>query len=513
MIAQNTQNTVNLKSPEDIQRLIETARRNDLLAEEEARALLQEVTKEGGAVHRDQLLSTIQSAKEAKIAYESEMIRGIEEGEITTADLEEGMKYFRKSDVHTKKNVFAASTRSRIEYAKNQRKKYSEQIEENKNLWSPKERDEMKLAFKKMNAAERNKEMEALEKRIEKREKDQEYFEELVTHELMDSSDGRRVKFANLSTAERKIEIQKMEKTIEGREKVQKEIRVHTEASKELCEEGDYEKAAEHCEAALDVIKKSGMMHIDWFLDRFEKITTITAWLENKNSKNNEEKDAHEKMKIQGELVENETKEIQKGEEDKQEDGISDERREELMEMVIKAFVNSKKASAATVNAFIHATDSMEMKERQDEVDEKDNLISEDHEEEEDAVLCIESNSDAMMSEKVNAIAYDRNVNTRDFAIVDSDEKVLDIYTSDRQVNKNITRVLQDIVNHLPVSGSEKAYLRQAIVNIKKNNLGRLIRDLTWGMDDYEAASGERFQINKANFAKNYVADAMEDAA
>ncbi len=512
MTTQNTQNIASQQSPEDIQKLIETAKINDLLAEDEARKFLQEAGKDSGAVHRDQLLSAIRSAKEAKMAYESEMIRGIEAGEITTADLEEGMKYFRKSDVHTKKNVFAASTRSRIEYAKNQRKKYGEQIEENKNLWNPKERDEMKLAFKKMNASERNKEMEALEKRIEKREKDQEHFEELVTHELMDDGDGRRVKFANLSTAERKIEIQKMKKTIEEREQVQKEIRVHTEASKKLCEEGDYEEATTHCETALEVIKASGMMHIDWFMDRFEKITAIVGWLENKVAENAEENDQKD-AKTQEKILEEEGMEIEEEMTDAEKGEISDERKEKLIEMVTQAFIHSKRASAATVNAFVHATDSMDMKERQKEVDKKDNLISEDHEEEEDSVLCIENNSDAMMSEKVNAIAYDQNLSTKDVAIVDSDEKVLDVYTSDRQVNKNVTRVIQDIVNHLPVSASERAYLNQAIKNIRKNNLGRSVRDLTWGMDDYEAARGERFQINKTNFAEGYVADAMEDAA
>ena len=240
---------------------------------------------------------------------------------------------------------------------------------------------------------------------------------------------------------------------------------------------------------------------MEWFSYRYEVITDLISKLEEKTAK-----ESVEMRDLNPELVEGvaspEASEIKKQDED-----ISEKRKKQLSEMLIKGFMRSKKASATTIGAFVHSLNQETIRNNQKDVDKKNDLAVKDHKEKnEDEIVRLESRVENISREKASALAYKKEFDQKTIAIVNTDNRILSREEGDRSVNSNLKKVLLEEIKTRSISPQEKKYLRSSVKALDQTNYGRKIRsDGAEGLNEHESKLGKDFEKNKNNFAHDVV--------
>jgi hypothetical protein len=290
----------------------------------------------------------------------------------------------------------------------------------------------------------------------------------------------------------RKEYVNSLKKNLNEIAEVQDDIREYTDESKVLCDQKNWSEALKCCQKAHDLLTDSPYRSsFEWFSHRDDVIGKVIAQLEKKITQDNRSTDQS----------------VTKAENESESDEISDERWHEIQEEMIEASDNSKRFTAVTVKAFIHATDASRIEkqrtELQNEVDEIDDAIIDHHEEENDNILCVESRSSRMQTEKAEAIAFDEDLNKRTFVLVDSQERVISASESDNAVTSDAATELNRVMQTLKLTAAEKRVMEKGIRNVASSNFGNRIRSQgVDGLDESKASFGSRFRANKRAFAE-----------
>lgn len=362
------------------------------------------------------------------------------------------------------------------------------------------------------NQGERDEMKKDLQKTLEEHEETFTEFHSLVKHELIDNADEHLKEFKNTEVDEREELLKELQATIAERNLARFEIKKETDASKKLCESKNWKEALIHCENALEMIQEvDGADEVVWFSHRAKVVAKVIHDLEKKISQEDLQGESNQEIIV----LPQDEEEIGKNIEEERPEILSSERKAELQRILVKWFLQSKRASAATIKAFVHATDAININhhraELQNEVDVKDNLLIEDHEEEQDRVLCVEADSSRMQHDKVLHMAYDDQINQKTIAFVDSDERVLSLEESDTSIARDLRTVLLDGITQTNMSADEREYCRSLVLNLLGTNYyAKLLRGETEiGLEKYESSLGENFRRNENWFAEDLVEDAF----
>ena len=498
------------ESQEEVEKVLTEASLESLLSDKEYNQLIQEVEKTKDIRDtRNKIFAIIKTAEEATKEYAEKMNDGLRKKALTKQDLEEGMKFFKESDVETKKNIFVATADERLDFAKNQLENYLKTLEDNRNLFNTKELKNLEKSFLGMSSIERGKEDERTLDLIKERQVVQNSYKDLLGHELIDDQKNRLEKFEKLSFKDRKKEIKALEEKIKSHEKSQVLIRKETDASKNFCKIKNWKSAIPHCKKALKIINKLNYKNkVEWFSHRHEVITDLVNKLEEKIAKNEQSSNPKALSKTPSLTEESLSKDevLHPSPTD-----ISEKRKNQLTEMLIKGFVRSKKASATTISAFAHSSGQETVRDNQKNVDSKSNLAAKDHEtKNNDNIIRLESRVENMSREKISAMAYKQEFDQKTIAIVNTDNRILSKEEGDQSVNRNLEKVLLEEIKNLSISTEEKEYLRSSARTLNLINYGRKIRsDSSEGLNKHESKLGKDFEKNKSNFAHDLVNTAV----
>lgn len=351
--------------------------------------------------------------------------------------------------------------------------------------------------------AERDKQKEQLETKLETARTQIEEYKKLLNHELIENQDKRLERFKKLPFKDREAAIETMKEKRKSREHMQALVREQTEESKKLCEKEEWGKALTHCLNAIGIIKnlKYGK-YVEWFSHRTNVIESIVKQLESKIQETSDTRTNNKGIQEQNDT----TIKMQEEKGNETSDQVFDDTQlSNIQHQLANQFIKSKTGIATTVAALTHAASGIQAEEKTEDlqtiVDAKETQTTNDYDED-NSFQRVEADSRRLGENNAKQVAFRKKQNNERI-LVDSNDRVMGLKERGQVVTSNLAREFREGANMLHgLTEEQEAEIEKGIETFENSNFGDSILVSTHGgLTEHQTTLGEHFLSNQENLA------------